>query len=63
MSLSFFSGLLVTDRQLLFGGKARHYQVCSICPPLKANACYQLGVLVCQWFEMIFNSVIPLFSL
>ena len=27
---------------LLFGGKARHCQDFSICPPLTANACYGL---------------------
>jgi len=55
--------LLPTFWRLLYGGKARRCQVFSICPPLTANACYQLGVLlVCQWFENIFNSVIT-FSL
>jgi len=34
--------LPITDWRLLFGGKARHCQDFSICPPLTANACYGL---------------------
>jgi len=54
--------LLPTVWQLLFGGKARHCHVCSICLPLKANACYQLGGHVLQWFELFFQFCHSVFS-